>query len=63
MATLTTGQTARTIAMAGCARAGSARAGYVPHDPTNSAGTATTGAKVFYSSVYHDDVTYTVVKQ
>lgn len=63
MATLAPGEIARTIAMAGCARAGSARAGYVPRDPTNSAGTAASGARVFYQGVYATAVVYTAVKR
>lgn len=62
MATLAPGETARTVAMAGCARAGSARAGYVPQETSNSGGTGP-GPLPFYSSVYPDDVVYTEVKR
>jgi hypothetical protein len=63
MSTLARGEIARTIAMAGCARAGSARAGYVPKETTNSAGTATSGPFATYSSVYPNAVIYTEVKR
>lgn len=63
MATLSLGQTARTTAMFGAARFGSARFGYVPRETTNSAGTAASGPKNFYTAVESDAVVYTVVKR